>query len=132
MRRPAIVALSVLTVLSAVGCTSRVAEDRDATTTAPTTTLAVGTTEELLTRLVDTVNQISEAIIDSGDQVALLEEAEAVWASVRADVEATDAVAARNMQQMMDLARVAVERKRPADADKATKYIRDVVEQYLE
>ena len=131
MRRTVIVVVAALSVAVTTGCTTRLAEERDATTTAPTTTLAVGTPEELLTRLVDTVDQISEAVIGSGDQDALLEEAEAVWASVRADVEATDAVAARNMQQMMDLARVAVERKRAADADKATKYLRDVVEQYL-
>ncbi len=98
---------------------------------AGSTTLPTGTPSDLLPRLVATVNQISEAIIDEGDQRALLAEAEALWAATQADVAATDAEAAQSMQQMMDLARVAVERIRPADADKATKFLSDLVDAYL-
>jgi hypothetical protein len=95
------------------------------------TTLPTGTPAELLPRLVATVDQISEAIIDEGDQRALLAEAEALWAATQADVAASDAEAAESMQRMMDLARVSVERIRPADADKATKFLGDLVDDYL-
>lgn len=95
------------------------------------TTVPTGPPSDLLPRLVATVDQISEAIIDEGDQRALLAEAEALWAATQADVAATDADAAESMQQMMDLARVSVERVRPADADKATKFLGDLVDAYL-
>jgi hypothetical protein len=95
------------------------------------TTLPTGSPAELLPRLVATVDEISEAIIDEGDQRALLAEAEALWTAVQADVAAADPEAAESMQQMMDLARVAVERIRPADADKATKFLGDLVDDHL-
>jgi hypothetical protein len=98
---------------------------------AGSTTVPTGTPAELLPRLVATVDKISEAIIDEGDQRALLAEAEALWAAAQADVAATDAEAAESMQRMIDLARVAVERIRPADADKATKFLSDLVDAYL-
>jgi hypothetical protein len=98
---------------------------------AGSTTLPTGTPADLLPQLVATVDQISEAIIDEGDQRALLAEAEALWTAAQADVAATNADAAESMQQMMDLARVSVERVRPADADKATKFLGDLVDAYL-
>lgn len=134
MRRRTPVGSTVIVtlVLALAGCSAAVDDGSsfdplgDGPTTVPT-----GPPSDLLPRLVATVDQISEAIIDEGDQRALLAEAEALWAAIESDVAATDADAAESMQQMMDLARVSVERIRPADADKATKFLGDLVDAYL-
>lgn len=132
MRRRTTRVLAAAAVVLVAGCSAAVDDgssfDPDAQ---GSTTLPTGTPAELLPRLVATVDQISEAIIDEGDQRALLAQAEALWAATQDDVAATDPEAADSMQQMMDLARVAVERIRPADADKATKFLSDLVDDHL-
>jgi hypothetical protein len=117
--------------LATAGCSATVDDGSSTAANAVSTTLPTGTPSELLPRLVSTVDQISEAIIGEGDQRALLAEAEAIWAATQPDVAEVDDRAAESMQQMMDLARVAVERVRPADADKATKFLGDLVDDHL-
>lgn len=95
------------------------------------TTLPAGTPAELLPRLVTTLQAVAEAIIDDADQVALLAEAEALWAASEPEVAAEDTTSAEEMEGMMDLARRAVERRRPADADKAAKFLDLLVDHYL-
>lgn len=98
---------------------------------AVSTTRPVGSPDQLLPRLVTTLRAVSEAIIDDADQVALFADAEALWAAARPEVAASDADIATEMDGMMDLARRAVERRRPADADKAAKYLGDLVDHHL-
>jgi hypothetical protein len=129
-------AVAVIMLLGASCATEVVSEtepvDTGASTMSAMTTTLPGTPEVLLARLVVTLQAVSEAIIDSGDQRALLAQAEDMWAAAKPEVAANDAVAAEQMEGMMDLARTAVDRTRPADADKAAKFLGDLVENYVD
>lgn len=124
----------VMLVALATGCATEVVDSGEPTSTiaATTTTLPSGPPAELLPQLVVTLRAVSEAIIDEGDQRALLAEAEGLWSAAKPEVAATDADTAEEMEGMMDIARLAVERSRPADADKAAKFLESLVDHYLE
>lgn len=126
-------------VLSACGTTTF--DETVATTTivATTTTLPEGTADELLPRLVTGLSDLSLLIgpvpagFDRGDidKRSRLAEIEALWAAVEREVVADDPDTADAIVRMLDLARLAVERSRPADADKAAKFVADLVRDYL-
>jgi hypothetical protein len=126
-------------VFSACGTTTF--DETVATTTivATTTTLPEGTADELLPRLVTGLSDLSLLIgpvpagFDRGDidKRSRLAEIEALWAAVEREVVADDPDTADAIVRMLDLARLAVERSRPADADKAAKFVADLVRDYL-
>ena len=55
----------------------------------------------------------------------------ALWDAVRDELTASDSEAADAVGRMVALARTAVERNRPADADKAARFAGQVIDQYL-
>lgn len=124
-----------------VACGTTTYDESAATTTvvATTTTLPEGTATELLPRLVTGLSDLSLLIgpvpegFDRGDadKRTRLAEIEALWAAVEREVVADDPDAADAIVRQLDLARLAVERSRPADADKAAKFVADVVADYL-
>ena len=125
-------------VLSACGAT--VYDESAATTTvvATTTTLPSGTAPELLPRLVSALSDLSiligpipDELRPDGDKRRQLAEIEALWAAVEREVTADDAETAETLTRMVGLARQAVEKNRPADADKAAKFSAQVVNAYL-
>lgn len=124
-------------VLSACGAT--VYDETAATTTAvaTTTTLPTGTAAELLPRLVTALSDLSiligpvpDDLRPEGDKRRQLAEIEALWAAVEREVNADDPDTAETLARMVDMARVAVEKNRPADADKAAKFAAQVVSAY--
>jgi hypothetical protein len=101
--------------------------------TVPTTTLPiVGTTAELLAEISAQMSQLSAQIGDRGDERATLERIEEVWAIARPDVESTRPELVGGIETTIDMARTAVVRIRPADGDKATQLLNDLVERYTE
>lgn len=124
-----------------VACGSTTYDETVATSTvvATTTTLPEGTAIELLPRLVTGLSDLSLLIgpvpagFDRGDvdKRSRLAEIEALWAAVEREVVADDPDVADAIVRMLDLARLSVERSRPADADKAAKFVADVVRDYL-
>lgn len=107
------------------------------TTSAPTNTEPTGTVEELLGRLSTAMGSLSSYIgpDQSGrtpagkiDQLALIE---SLWSAVRDAVLARDSDAGDSLERMVTLARTAVERNRPADADKAARFAGQVIDDYL-
>lgn len=101
--------------------------------TVPTTTLPiVGTTAELLAEISAQMSQLSAQIGDRGDERATLERIEEVWEVARPDVESTRPELVGGIQTTIDMARTAVVRIRPADGDKATQLLNDLVERYTE
>ncbi len=99
--------------------------------TAATTTLPiVGTTAELLTELATEMSRLSAQIADEGDEQATLRRIEAIWLVARPDVESTRRDISGGIQTTVDMARNAVVRIRPADADKAFKILTDLVDRY--
>lgn len=131
-RRASVAAL--VFVLSSCGATTY---DESRSTTVPSETsvapLPAGGTVELLVALRYEMEQLSSYIGPRPDDVprpdgtkrTQLEYIERIWAAVEADIVDVDAL--DSLSRMMDLARVAVERNRPADADKAAKFAGQVI-----
>ena len=134
-----IVISCVIVALSACGATTY-DDSRVTTSAAPTTTtLPSGTTTELLQRLADELDGLSTLIgpradnetVPDGNKRARLAEITALWTAAEPVMSADDPDGAETLGRMIDLATLAVERNRPADADKAAKFTRTVVEAYV-
>lgn len=120
------------------GCGATTFDQSRATTTAvaTTTTLPVGDAAELLPRLDEALSGLSVLIgprPENSPQPAIgkreqLQLVLALWNAVRDEVTDLDPEAADSLQRMIDLAVSAVERNRPADADKAAKFAAPVIE----
>jgi hypothetical protein len=99
--------------------------------TVPTTTLPiVGTTGELLVEMATDMSRLSAQIADKGDEQATLRRITAIWAVAQPDVEASRRDLAGGIQTTVDMARTAVSRIRPADADKAFQILTNLVDRY--
>ena len=115
--------------------TSDTTPDGAVTTVAPLT-VPEGSTSVLLDRLVEAMTELSatigpsggEAGESAGDAEELLVEIEALWSAARAGVEASDSLAALQIDGLVALSRTAVERNRPADADRAARLVADLAD----
>ncbi len=100
-------------------------------TIAPTTTLPiVGTAAELLPELSAEMSRLSAQISADGDERATLRQIEAIWVVAKPEVEAARPDLVGGIQTTVDMARNAVVRVRPADADKAFSILTDLVDRY--
>jgi len=96
-----------------------------------TTALAIeGTTAELLAELSIQMSQLSSQIADEGDEQATLDRIDAIWLVARPQVEATRPELVSGIDTSVGMARTAVVRIRPADADKAFSILTDHVDRY--
>ena len=126
--------------LSACGATTYDASRVSTTAIATTTTVPTGSTAELLVRLADSLDGLSTLIgpradnetVPDGNKRARLAEITAIWNVARSEMAAQDPDGADTIDRMVALATLAVERNRPADADKAAKFTRTVVDAYLD
>jgi len=120
--RSAAVAALVL-LLGACGTTTLVS---GASTTAvgATTTAPTGSPDELLQRLLTTAYTLSTAIAD-GDGREVLADIEGLWLAISSQLPRTEFVDDTGYQ--VEVMRNAVERKRPADADKASLRIGELI-----
>lgn len=126
-------------VLTACGATTY---DESRSTTVPAETsvapLPSGGTVELLVALETELEKLSSFIGPRPDDVprpdgtkrTQLDYIERIWAAVEADI--VDLEALDSLSRMIDLARTAVERNRPADADKAAKFAGQVIDSLLD
>lgn len=137
VRRNLFAAVIATAVLSGCAATTYDASLASTTVVATTTTVPTGTTDELLRRLADSLTGLSDFIgpdpsgaVRSGktERLALIV---ALWHAVETDLTATDANAADAIGRMVALAQTAVDRNRPADADKAARFAGQVIEDYL-
>ncbi len=100
-------------------------------TIAATTTLPiVGTATELLPELSAEMSRLSAQISGDGDERATLRQIEAIWVVAEPEVEASRPDLVGGIQTTVDMARNAVVRVRPADADKAFSILTDLVDRY--
>jgi hypothetical protein len=120
-------------------CAPTVYDESIATSTIapPTTTEPTGTIEELLVRLSEALNGLSVLIGPDqsgktppgrGEQLALIE---SLWSAAEGPLLTADEVAAESLARMVALAQTAVERNRPADADKAARFAGQVIDELL-
>ena len=87
-----------------------------ALTAAPT---VPGTRAQQLAALESELARLSERIIEREGDVDALARIEAIWAVLRVDLEREREELVAGFTAVVELARSAVERRRPADADKA-------------
>ena len=103
----------------------------DAEGTITTTTVPiVGTATELLPELSAEMSRLSAQISGDGDERATLRQIEAIWVVAQPEVEASRPDLVGGIQTTVDMARNAVVRVRPADADKAFSILTDLVDRY--
>ena len=99
--------------------------------TVPTTTLPIaGSAAELLPELATEMSQLSAQIAGEGDERAALLRIEQTWDVARPEVDEQRPDLAGGIQTTVDMARTAVTRIRPADADKAFQILSDLVDRY--
>lgn len=129
--------IATSTLLSSCGATVYDESLAASTTVAPTTTEPVGTVDDLLIRLSTAMGSLSTLIgpdqsgktpAGRGEQIALIE---AIWSAVENEVMDLDPAAADSLERMVALAQTAVERNRPADADKAARFAGQVIDDFL-
>jgi hypothetical protein len=131
------VAFGVVIALSSCAPTTY---ETSATTTAvaAATTLPSGPASELLPRLSASMLSLSSYIgpnssgSTASGKEAVLAEIEALWNAAETEVTALSPESAESIGRMVDLARTAVERNRPADADKAAKFAGTVIDELLD
>jgi hypothetical protein len=130
-------------LLSIAGCATTVDEqmlaDQDLTTisggvivdsTSPTTAPIEGSTAQLLAEMAAEMSRLSSLIVDRGDAEASLARIVAIWATIEPEVKDTRPGLVNSIGATVALAETAVERTRPADADKAFSLLTDIVDAY--
>jgi hypothetical protein len=121
-------ALPALAILIVSGCATTIVDVAPTTTSSETTVAATapsGSDAELMDLLGATMGRIAEALGQrdrSAARVALAE-AEAAWRVLEPRLLARSAQLEEDAQRLVDLAATAVERNRPADADKAMRFL---------
>ena len=120
--------LAVLAGAAASGCATTIV-DVAPTSTAPETTVAAtvpsGSDDELMGLLGASMGRIAEALGNRDRSAArsALADAEAAWQALEPRLLARSAQLEEDAQRLVDLAATAVERNRPADADKAMRFL---------
>jgi hypothetical protein len=126
--------LAVALTASVVGC-AKTTIDTSLTTPgssgATTTVFApTGTTAVLLGQLLSEAGALGDRIVDNHGQQEAFARIETLWALVAPDVQAHRPDLITGFQSAIDLLRTGVERRRPADADKATNNLRTLIGAY--
>jgi len=97
----------------------------------PATTLPIeGSATDLLPDLATEMSRLSGTVVDGRDAetIAVIN---GTWAAVRGEIGSTRPELVDSMQVTIDMANTAVERNRPADADKAFSLMSDLIDAYL-
>ncbi|MCU1359777.1 MAG: hypothetical protein JWN99_1066 [Ilumatobacteraceae bacterium] len=101
------------------------------TAPATTTTLPSGAAADLLPKLRDEASRLSGVMIDEGDATAISEQIASLWAAAHDEVEASRPDLVDGFDQNVAMVKKAVQFKRAADADKASRNITALVKSYL-
>ncbi len=131
MKRFAGLSLSVMATLALSACATTIIDTAPTTTlVAPTTVVPSGTAEELFPLLQRTIAEMSKAISDSNSGVAKtkLAEVREIWKVLQPQITERGEQFVQDLQRIIDLAASSVERNRPADADKALRFLSLVIE----
>jgi len=123
--------LSVMATLALSACATTIIDTAPTTTlVAPTTVVPSGTAEELFPLLQRTIAEMSKAISDSNGGVAKtkLAEVREIWKVLQPQITERGDQFVQDLQRIIDLAASSVERNRPADADKALRFLSLVIE----
>ena len=123
--------LLITGLLTLAGCATKIVDTAPTSTlVAPTTIVPSGTAEELFPLLQRTIAEMSKAISDSNSGVAKtkLAEIREIWNVLQPQITERGDQFVQDLQRIIDLAASSVERYRPADADKALRFLTLVIE----
>lgn len=123
--------LLITGLLTLAGCATKIVDTAPTSTlVAPTTIVPSGTAEELFPLLQRTIAEMSKAISDSNSGVAKtkLAEIREIWNVLQPQISERGDQFVQDLQRIIDLAASSVERNRPADADKALRFLTLVIE----
>ncbi|MEM8621237.1 MAG: hypothetical protein AAGF73_16080 [Actinomycetota bacterium] len=133
MTRPrAVVCALIATAIASGGCATTFEEDADTTEpaeTAPTVTVPT-TTGETLAVIAATAQRLTSEIGDDGDEDATLAEIEVLYADIEPSLIAENKPFAEGYAAAIELARTAVARNRPGDANKAAQLLSNLAIDY--
>jgi len=97
----------------------------------PETTVALtGSASDLLPEMAIEMSRLSELVVQSEGDDEALETIVQIWDRIRPEIAADRPELVNGIGTTVDMARTAVERTRPADADKAFKLLTDLVDQF--
>ncbi|NBW91318.1 MAG: hypothetical protein EBR53_02490 [Actinobacteria bacterium] len=131
MKRFAGFSLTLIASLALSSCATTIIDTAPTTTlVAPTTVVPSGTAQELFLLLQKTIAELSKAISDSNSGVAKtkLAEIREIWKVLQPQITERGDQFVQDLQRIIDLAASSVERNRPADADKALRFLSLVIE----
>jgi hypothetical protein len=100
-------------------------------TGAPAITVPVaGSAAELLPELAADMSTLGSQIAEDGDAEQTLAQMQQIWAAIRPEVEANRPELVGGIDTTVQMSVTAVERRRPADADKAFQLLTELVDNY--
>ena len=98
---------------------------------APTPTVApTGSAADLLPDLSIEMSRLGSQIAEGGDDDETLARIEEIWDRIRPEIDADRPDLLNGLGATIEMAQIAVERKRPADADKAFSLLSDLVDRF--
>lgn len=114
-------------------CSTTILDTINTTTTSSvvtTTTIPAGDIPALLAQLLGNTEGLGSAIVakDKAVTSARLRDVESVWIALRPQLLELPNDLATDIERIVDLVRSAVNKKRPADADKAQRFLSLIVE----
>lgn len=131
--RTALVGVVVASALL-TGCATTIAEPVESLSTTPTTTTVapdtpLGGTIEVLGLMHAQIGELSEIVVETGGPRAFdhLAQIELLWTRVRPAVASDRPDLVGDFDRMLALCRLAVERRRPAEADKAYAFLTPLI-----
>ncbi len=136
VRAAGAIALAAVLTLGACGTTfiDETVATPDTSPTATTTTLVAVDPDaplvELLSEIETLMYDLDQRIVDDDGQTAAFDRIDELWEAAERRIRSDDPDDVYNFEQAIELARTGVERRRPADASKGYKILRDVVDAY--
>lgn len=112
------------------GTTYDAAESAQTAEPATTTTLPSGTIDELLPRLLDEAASLSTVLDERGNTAEAGERIQALWNVIRPEMNATQPEMVGSFEAALALSMRAVTKGRRADADKAAKNLKLLIDHY--
>lgn len=130
----AAVSVTPFTLAACAGSDSTVEPGATVAATIVTTTIAItGIPADLLPEMAVEMSRLSAQVAEDGDaEIATLAKIVGMWAAAEAQVRATNPELVSSIQTTVEMATSAVERKRPADADKAFSLLTNLVDSYTD
>jgi hypothetical protein len=132
VRAAAVVAVPV--ALLASSCTAKRPDATPAVTVAPTTTFAVpaGGAAVVLPLMLDEVAGLSAKVSANSGDGAAADRIEQMWASIKDEVQQTHPELVEDFEFVVTRCRLAADRNRPADADRAYRNLQTLLATYLD